>query len=103
MGPPDIVVSWYRIPESQEGSGRVRLSTVVTVGSGRFRWVPTGLRVRTRVQRVTRRASKPTSTRSVDGDWDPATVARYRGIQDARPSSVVSEDRRGGFDHGHEE
>jgi hypothetical protein len=36
MGPPDIVVSWYRIPESQEGSGRVRLSTVVTVGPDRL-------------------------------------------------------------------
>jgi hypothetical protein len=42
---------WYRIPESRRSSGGVRLSTVATVGSGRLRWVPAGLRVRMRVQR----------------------------------------------------
>jgi hypothetical protein len=48
--PQDIVVwSWYRRPESRQTSGGVRLSTVVTVGSGQLRWVPAGLRVRMRV------------------------------------------------------
>ena len=42
---------WYRIPESRRASGGVRLSTVITAGSGQLRWVPAGLRVRTRVQR----------------------------------------------------
>lgn len=40
--------TWCRIPESRQSSGGFRLSTIVTVGSGGFRWVATGLRVRAR-------------------------------------------------------
>jgi hypothetical protein len=42
--------TWYRIPDSRQASGGVRLNTVVTVGSGRLRWIPAGLRVRMRVR-----------------------------------------------------
>jgi hypothetical protein len=41
---------WYRIPESRRASDGLRLNTVVTVGSGQLRWIPTGLRVRMGVQ-----------------------------------------------------
>ncbi len=42
--------TWYRIPESRRASGGVRLSTAVTVGSDKLRWIPAGLRVRMRVR-----------------------------------------------------
>jgi hypothetical protein len=42
--------TWYRIPESQQPSGGLRLSTVITVGAGQLRWFPAGSRVRLRVQ-----------------------------------------------------
>jgi hypothetical protein len=41
---------WYGMPELRRSSGGVRLSTVATVGAGRIRWVPAGLRVEMRVQ-----------------------------------------------------
>ena len=47
IGPDE---TWYRIPESRQASGGVRLNTVATVGSGRLRWIPAGLRVRMRVR-----------------------------------------------------
>ncbi len=48
--PPDVVVNWYRIPESPHRSGGVRLSTDDPVSSGQVQPGPAGYRVRIRVQ-----------------------------------------------------
>ena len=49
-------LSWYRMPESRRAFGEVRLSTVVTAGSGPLRWIAAGSRVRMRVHRQPKRS-----------------------------------------------